>query len=721
MGSFDRDSKFKSNAGFSSVLFGRQKPITELELNETQLIQNNQMRRIVANIVGDGVNDLSAITYKNSVLTVGDCFFSCSGFLIKNTGLSINLADGETAYLQVWEETVTYLDTLKEEGNQQSSVVVDNTILDEDIGGETTRRGVVKYTISKTADSTKSNLAVAKISGGSMTILVDEVSLVKVFNTLSAHIANTSNPHNVTKAQVGLSNVNNTSDTNKPVSTAQQTAINNAKSEAKSYTDEKIAGLINGAPSTLDTLKEISDAMAENEDVVEALEEAVGTKAKASDLTAHTGNTSNPHNVTKAQVGLSNVPNVTTNNQTPTFTEASSTSALKSGETMSVLFGKIAKAITRLISHLADTSNPHSVTKSQIGLGSVDNTADSAKPVSTAQKTAIDAVQTNLNTHTSSTSNPHGVTKSQVGLGNVPNVATNDQTPTYSDTTTSATLVSGEKLSVAFPKIKLAITNLINHLANKSNPHGVTASQVGLGNVNNTADSAKPVSTAQATAIADAKSAGTTAQTNLNTHIADTGNPHSVTKSQVGLGNVPNVTTNDQTPTYTTASANANLTSGEKLSVAFGKIAKAISSLISHLANTSNPHSVTKAQVGLGNVDNTADSAKSVKYATSAGSANAVAWGSVTGKPSSYTPSAHNHANLISSAGAYGVVMQDDGNLVVLQMSDGTPIFDTMSTKTLLNTPTPSTASFKKMQAGTTALTSGSSALTTGTVYVQYE
>lgn len=63
-----------------------------------------------------------------------------------------------------------------------------------------------------------------------------------------------------------------------------------------------------------------------------------------------------------------------------------------------------------------------------------------------------------------------------------------------------------------------------------------------------------------------------------------TGNVN-ITKANVGLGNVPNVATNDQTPTYTTASANANLTSGEKLSVAMGKIAKAISSLISHLAD----------------------------------------------------------------------------------------------------------------------------------------
>ena len=43
---------------------------------------------------------------------------------------------------------------------------------------------------------------------------------------LGAHKASTSNPHGVTKAQVGLGNVDNTSDANKPVSTAGQTALN---------------------------------------------------------------------------------------------------------------------------------------------------------------------------------------------------------------------------------------------------------------------------------------------------------------------------------------------------------------------------------------------------------------------------------------------------------------------------------------------------------------
>ena len=55
---------------------------------------------------------------------------------------------------------------------------------------------------------------------------------------------------------------------------------------------------------------------------------------------------------------------------------------------------------------------------------------------------------------------------------------------------------------------------------------------------------------------------------------------------------------------------------------------------------------ITKGNIGLGNVDNTADANKSVKYANSAGTANvsnSVDWSKVQNKPSSYAPTSHNH------------------------------------------------------------------------------
>ena len=84
-------------------------------------------------------------------------------------------------------------------------------------------------------------------------------------------------------------------------------------------------------------------------------------------------------------------------------------------------------------------------------------------------------------------------------------------------------------------------TKVNQHIANKSNPHGVTKAQVGLGNVDNTSDANKPVSTAQASSIANAKAAGTAAQTSINSHAGRKDNPHAVTRTQLGLATTDQV------------------------------------------------------------------------------------------------------------------------------------------------------------------------------------
>lgn len=80
-------------------------------------------------------------------------------------------------------------------------------------------------------------------------------------------------------------------------------------------------------------------------------------------------------------------------------------------------------------------------------------------------------------------------------------------------------------------------TNLTSHINNKSNPHGVTAAQVG----------ADPAGTAEAKANA--------VQSSLNSHTGNKSNPHSVTKAQIGLGNVDN--TSDANKPISTATQNA--------------------------------------------------------------------------------------------------------------------------------------------------------------------
>jgi hypothetical protein len=96
-----------------------------------------------------------------------------------------------------------------------------------------------------------------------------------------------------------------------------------------------------------------------------------------------------------------------------------------------------------LTAHTSNTSNPHATTKAQVGLGNADNTSDADKPISTATQTALNAKE-----------------------------------PTITAGTTSQ-YYRGDKTFQTLDK-----------------------SAVGLANVDNTSDVNKPVSTAQATAIA---------------------------------------------------------------------------------------------------------------------------------------------------------------------------------------------------------------------------
>ena len=100
--------------------------------------------------------------------------------------------------------------------------------------------------------------------------------------------------------------------------------------------------------------------------------------------------------------------------------------------------------------------------------------ADGKSAYQTAVESGYSGTETAFNSslaavpsHIADKSNPHGVTKVQVDLGNVDNVK---QAP-------------------------------YTHVTDKGNPHGVTKAQVGLGNVDNTSDANKPVSAAQQNAI----------------------------------------------------------------------------------------------------------------------------------------------------------------------------------------------------------------------------
>lgn len=135
-------------------------------------------------------------------------------------------------------------------------------------------------------------------------------------------------------------------------------------------------------------------------------------KANTSTLTAHTSNTSNPHSVTKAQVGLSNVDNtsdlakpVSTATQTALDGKAASAHNHAAGDINSGTLN-IARIPTGTSGTTVALGN-HTHTKADVGLANVDNTSDANKPVSTAQQTALNA---KLDTTTFALQNRPGIT-----------------------------------------------------------------------------------------------------------------------------------------------------------------------------------------------------------------------------------------------------------------------------------------------------------------------
>jgi hypothetical protein len=147
-----------------------------------------------------------------------------------------------------------------------------------------------------------------------------------------------------TPTEIGLGNVSNTSDVNKPVSTAQQTALD-------LKVDENVA--IVGATKTKVTY------------------DAKGLVTAGADATtADIADSTDKRYITDAQQ-----------------TVLGNTSGTNTGDQD---ISGIATNATNISTHIGDVANPHSVTATQVGLGNVSNTSDADKPVSLATQTALD-------------------------------------------------------------------------------------------------------------------------------------------------------------------------------------------------------------------------------------------------------------------------------------------------------------------------------------------
>jgi len=238
------------------------------------------------------------------------------------------------------------------------------------------------------------------------------------------------------------------------------------------------------------------------------------------------------------------------------------------------------------------TGTVSGVTKSMVGLGSVDNTADTAKPVSTAQATAIATAKseaistassdattkannaksgaettaaTALASHEADTTNIHGIADTAA-------LATKTYADNAASTAVAAVVNSAPEALNTLKELADALTadestaaslaTLVGTKAPIASPtftgtvSGITKAMVGLGSVDNTSDSAKPISTATQTAL-DAKLASATAASTYAPIASPTftGTVSGVTKAHVGLGNVDNTSDADKPVSSATITA----------------------------------------------------------------------------------------------------------------------------------------------------------------------
>jgi hypothetical protein len=225
-----------------------------------------------------------------------------------------------------------------------------------------TKTGIVSLTQDDIPDGTTAK----QFSSTEKTKLAGVASGAQV-NTV-ASVAGKTGAVTLVKGDVGLANVDNTADTAKPVSTAQQTALNGKANTTHTHAESDVTGLTTdlAGKQPLDSdLTAIAALTPTDNDFIQRKASAWVNRTPAQAKT--------DLSLTKSDVGLANVDNTSDANK-PVSTAQQAALDLKAP-----------------LASPAFTGTPTGITKTHVGLGNVDNTADTAKPVSTAQQTALDA------------------------------------------------------------------------------------------------------------------------------------------------------------------------------------------------------------------------------------------------------------------------------------------------------------------------------------------
>lgn len=414
----------------------------------------------------------------------------------------------------------------------------------------------------------------------------------------------------INPAKVGLELVDNTADQDKPISTATQIALNlkgtvkkvngispDANGNIVISLGRNYTGLYNGGvfitsapPVDGDVFIVSTDPIGANNgrtfiylhpDWNEITNNIGSTDARYVQLAGSTmqGDLLFPSG---KKIILTDLPTISTDAANKEYVDAS-----KTLDATSLLNGKIrlagdltgtAASPEIAVGVITNAKIASGISATKVGLGNVDNTADLAKPISTATQTALDLkasiTSVNLKANTTElalkadlsdlnlkapiasptfTGSVSGITSAMVGLSNVNN--TSDLDKAISTATQSALDLKATNTDLALKanatdlalKADIINLNLKAPIASPTftgNVSGISSSMVGLGNVNNTTDLAKPISSATQTAL-DLKANTTDLEAGLATKAGTasptfTGIVSGITASMVGLGNVNN-------------------------------------------------------------------------------------------------------------------------------------------------------------------------------------
>jgi hypothetical protein len=387
--------------------------------------------------------------------------------------------------------------------------------------------------------------------------------------TLTSPVINT--PTGITKSDVGLANVDNTSDADKPVSTATQTELNlkaplaspalsgtptaptatagtnNTQVATTAYADAAVAAIVDGAPALLNTLNELAAAISDDEAFSATITTSIGTKvAKSGDtmtgaLTLSGAPSSNLHAATKAYVDTAAASGIayidTHSNKTVDVHGISDTAELATK-----LY-----ADTAVSTHSSNTTNVHGI--ADMALLATKAYADGA--AGAAQTAAISTAAANTNTeistHNSDTTSVHGIADTSL-------LVTTAALALYNDDTTNVHGIADTSALALSATVATDIASAISmHTSDTTNVHGI-------------ADTA---------ALALSATVATDIATAITTHNDDTTNVHGIADTAAL-----------STKTY-----------------ADNAVSTAVAAL-------------TKTSVGLSNVDNTSDANKPVSTAT---------------------------------------------------------------------------------------------------------